>query len=87
MMVNGQLHASSCFTPKERAISIHWIKGWLDPIANLGAVKNTKMFCSYLESNCDFSVIQQHLYGLYTKHVSHDCVRLTESAQSITLHL
>jgi hypothetical protein len=87
MRDNGQLHASSCFTPRERAISIHWTRGWLDPTANLGAVKNRKIFYSFLESNCAFSVIQQHLYGLYTKCISHDCGRLTESAQNITLHL
>jgi len=29
----------SCFTPKERAPSTHWIRGWVGPRAGLDMVK------------------------------------------------
>jgi hypothetical protein len=31
MKVSGQQHAQTALSPQERAPSIHWIEGWVDP--------------------------------------------------------
>jgi hypothetical protein len=49
---------SVCFTPSERAPGIHWIRGWLDPRAILGAVVKRKIPSPRRESNTRTPIVQ-----------------------------
>jgi hypothetical protein len=45
-LVGGKWPASrpGCFTPRERAPVTHWIGGWVEPRAGLGAVEKRKFW-------------------------------------------
>jgi len=39
------------YTPRERALGTHWLRGWMGPTAGLNAVRKRKSPCPCRESN------------------------------------
>jgi hypothetical protein len=59
LVVGGELSASrpGNFTPGERTLGIHWIRGWMGPRTGLDDVKSGKSG-PYRNSNSDPSTVQ-----------------------------
>jgi hypothetical protein len=53
------------FTSGERALSAHWIGGWVGPRAGLNDIEEKK-FLTYWDSNFDTSIIQRQPVAIPT---------------------
>lgn len=55
MKVSDRLHAAAVLTCREKAAFTHRVRGWIGPVASVGASKRRQISVPYGESNHDLS--------------------------------